>query len=620
MERAQEAASSRHGVIAGAVATPHGLPTGVVRLVGLAAFLSLLIQNGFPWGFQTYAWFNALNIILAVLYTLDLLFALQRSRHRKLTFSMRRFEYLGLLSFGVVALGTALVSFTARERILDVLHVPSTEVLGFALLKLFLLGVVAIQASRAALRLFVSGVRPELVLAASFVILIAVGTLLLVLPRAGASPEHRIGPVDALFTATSAACVTGLGVRDTGGDFSTFGQMVIMGLFQIGGLGIISFVAFLSVFSTPALPVSQMVIFRQVVNAPAASDLKRQFTGILLTTFLIEAIGVLLLLRFYPGNGDWLAALGWSSFHAVSAFCNAGFALQSDSLVPYANNAGLILSVCLLIILGGLGFLVIPELLTWRHTRGLWFRLSRTPVFRRFIPFRSIARYSLAPRLSVQAKLALSVMIALLLIGFVGFWVLEKGHLLAKCDPGASVLASVFQSVTARTAGFNTVPIQDLQPPTIVLLLVLMVIGANPVSTGGGIKTVSFGILLLALRAMITRRDRVEAFGRTIPTRTLFAALAVFGIYILSAVTGVFLLTITDPRFTFQQQVFEVISALSTVGLSMGITADLSVAGKLVICVAMFIGRVGPISLVLSVFHSPQPLTYEFPEEEVVVG
>jgi trk system potassium uptake protein len=210
--------------------------------------------------------------------------------------------------------------------------------------------------------------------------------------------------------------------------------------------------------------------------------------------------------------------------------------------------------------------------------------------------------------------------LVLLVVGMLVFWMLEHQHMLRGRPASESLLVAAFQSVTPRTAGFNTVPTGQLQSATLVFLMMLMMIGANPVSTGGGIKTVSFAILLLALRAMVTRRDRVEAFGRTVPAKTLFAALSVFVLYVISAGLGIFLLALFDPGLNMQDRVFEVISALSTVGLSTGITAELSPGSKLVLCVAMFVGRVGPISLVLSVFHGGRTLTYEYPEEEVVVG
>jgi trk system potassium uptake protein TrkH len=348
------------------------------------------------------------------------------------------------------------------------------------------------------------------------------------------------------------------------------------------------------------------------VNAPALSDLKRQIAGILLATGLIELVGVVLIYQFLPRDEDPLSRINWSVFHAVSAFCNAGFALQSDSLVRFQADTGLVFTFMALIVLGGLGFLVIPELLGYRFTRG--------PLFRRLAFFRRLHAGQTPARLSVQTKLGLRVTLALLAAGLIGFWVLEFNHTLRGRPIGEGFLIAAFQSVTPRTAGFNTVPIDGLQDATLVMLMMLMVIGACPVSTGGGIKTVSFGILLLALRSMVTRRERVEAFGRTIPAKTLFAALSVFVLYVVSAGAGLFLLAWFDSQMQLQDQVFEVISALSTVGLSTGITASLSPASKLVLCVAMFVGRVGPISLVLSVFQSRPVLAYEFPEEEVVVG
>lgn len=600
--------------------TPHGIASKWMRVAAFFALFSLVLEHGFVLPPATRGWFGALNIILTAVYSLDLVLALFKPPGPRHNLASRRLEYGALVLFFLLVLVNGTLLRFGNDTLLRLFHAPSSGALVMSLLRVLLVWLIGVQALRAAQRLMVLGMRPEFVLALSFAILIAGGTLLLLLPNASARAERPIGAVDALFTATSAACVTGLTVRDTGSDFSRLGQMIILGLFQAGGLGIITFVAFLSVFSSRALPVPQMVIFRQAVNAPASSDLKRQFIGIVLTTSVIELTGIILLFHFLPSQGDFLQHLFSSVFHSVSAFCNAGFALQPDSLVPFRENPGVILSISLLIVLGGLGFLVIPELLTYKPQSGTLFRLTRSALFRRLTFFRWVSPVQRTTRLSIQAKLALSVMGALLLVGFVGFWLLEANHLLRAQSTADGFSASFFQSITARTAGFNTVPIEQLQNSTLILLMVLMVIGANPVSTGGGIKTVSFGILLLALRAMITRRDRVEAFGRTIPTTTLFAALSVFGIYVLSAVLAVFCLSLTDPAFSVEQQTFEVVSALSTVGLSTGITPHLSVPGKLIICAAMFVGRVGPISLVLSVFHRPRGARFEFPEEDVVVG
>jgi trk system potassium uptake protein len=592
--------------------TPHGIPAKWIRVAGVLVLVSLLLQHGFPLPASTAAALNWLNALLAGILVADLALALGQSRNRKKTFELRRFEYILLGLFAGLLVLDAMLPGAARQALVDFLHMDSPGALLFSLINLFVLLSVCIQLLRATQRLFGAGVRPELILAGSFATLIAIGALLLLLPNSTLRTGTPIGMVDALFTATSATCVTGLVVRDTGTGFSSFGQMVILALFQLGGLGIITFVAFLSVFSTRTLPVPQMIIFRRIVNAPTYSDLKRQILGVLMATALIELVGVVLIYQFLPAIGDPFARIKWSVFHAVSAFCNAGFALQHDSLIAYQNNAGLMCSIMGLILLGGLGFLVIPELLRYP--------LTRAPFFRQITFFRRLHAGQAPGRLSVQARLSLLAMAILLAVGFAGFWALESNHILREQTAGDSLLITAFQAVTPRTAGFNTVPIDQLQGPTLVFLMMLMVIGANPVSTGGGIKTVSFAILLLALRALVLRREKVEAFGRTIPARTLFAALSVFVLYVIAASVGVFLLALFDPQFTLQQQAFEVVSALSTVGLSTGITADLSPASKLVLCLAMFIGRVGPISLVLSVFQSRHSLSFEYPEEDVVVG
>lgn len=592
--------------------TPHGLPVAWLRTAGGLVFFSLILHHGFPFGDIADNWLNGLNFFLAAVFCADLVLASRAVRKRSQVFGARRVEYWLLGGFIVLVVLTWVLPSAAVGRLASFLHLESRGELTCNLVKLFLLFSLCVQWLRATNRLFGKGTRPELILAGSFATVIVIGTFLLLLPNATSVGREPTGMVDALFTATSATCVTGLVVRDTGTDFSGFGQTIIFALFQVGGLGIVTFVALLSFFSARALPVPQMVVFRQIVNAPTRSDLKRQIVGIVLAAVVIELTGAMLLYQFLPAEGDALTRIQWSLFHAVSAFCNAGFALQADSLEGFQTSPGLNLTIMSLIILGGLGFLTISEL--------VGFRLTRLPIFRRLNLFRRLHAGQLPARLSVQTKLGLTVMVALLVAGLLGFWILEANHLLRDNSFGESFLISAFQSVTPRTAGFNTVNIGQLQDATLLLLIMLMVIGANPVSAGGGIKTVSFGILLLALRAMVARRERIEAFGRTIPARTLVAALSVFVIYMISAGIGVFLLSVLDPQLAFKSRVFEVISALSTVGLSTGITAELSPASKLVLCVAMFVGRVGPLALVLSVFQSGRALAYEFPEEEVVVG
>lgn len=592
--------------------TPRFLQTAWVCVAGVVAVASLVVQHGFPVGARLSPWLRWLDVALALVLVVDLVGALFKARPRRRAWELRRIEVFllaGLLTIGALAW---LAPDALQERLLKFLHAASPGALSFALVQFWLLLSLGTQTLRATRRLFGRGVRPELVLAGSFAALIALGTLLLWVPNSTAPSAPPISLVDAWFTATSATCVTGLVVRDTGTEFSSLGQMIILALFQMGGLGIITFVAFLSVFATRALPVPQLVVLQQVIRAPAASDLRRLIFGILALTALVELSGVILLLAFLPAGGDALERLEWCVFHSVSAFCNAGFAFQVDSLVDYRGNLGMMVTFMLLIVLGGLGFLVVLELVNYRFTRTRHFR--RLGFFRRLHAGRTPAR------LSTQTQLAVRVTAALLFLGFVGFWGLEHAHLLRDMPLGEGLLAAAFQSVTARTAGFNTVEIGDLRTATLLLLMLLMVVGASPLSMGGGIKTVSFGLLLLALRAMVLRRDRVELFGRTVPTMTLVTALSVFVLYTLCAGVGTFLLACFDPHLTLRDQMFEVISALSTVGLSTGITAQLSVPSKAVLCVAMFIGRVGPLALVLCLFQGRRAVSYDFPEAELVAA
>jgi potassium uptake TrkH family protein len=590
---------------------PTGLPRGVLLTVGLLAVAALLTEHGFLLDSALTYWVNLLESLLAGAYLSDRVVMLMRGPNRWTVLRRRGFEYGVLALFVLLAVGLV-GSPSGTSSALQFLHQEAPRDLGLRLLKLFLLANVLVQLLRLQQRLLFRGIRPEWILAGSFAMLILAGTLLLLLPRVSAVPDKPIRLLDALFTATSASCVTGLSVRDTGTEFTPFGQGILLALFQAGGLGIMTFVAFLAVTSAESLPVPQMLAFRQMVGARTPAILRRQVWAIIAFTGCVEAVGTAALYACLPPEQDRLAKLSWSVFHAVSAFCNAGFALSSDSLTAYQGHTGVMLTMTGLIVLGGLGFLVVTDLL------GL--QVSRLPVVRS-VPW--VRRYNQrvpVHRLPVQTRLSVLVTGVLLVVGFAGFWMLEAGHILQNQPLPTQFWTSAFQSVTARTAGFNTVPIQQLQPATLLLLVALMVVGACPVSTGGGIKTVTLAVLLLALRSLLGGRERIEIYGRALPQRVLLAALAVVLLYVLVAGLGVFGLALCDPRIPLRSGLFEVVSALSTVGLSTGITAQLSPGSQLILCALMFIGRVGPISLVLSVVRMARPARYQYPEEDLVVG
>lgn len=601
------------GRIAGArLETPRFI-RAAMTLFGLTAAVSMVLQEGFPIGSGLGRWLNWLDVFLAAGFAVGLLAEVSRSKRRREILHRRRADIL-ILCILIFALG--LVWALPRATVAgwaSLFHQATAADFAFSIVQLFLLANVSIQILRALQRVFEMAIRLELLLGGSFAAVILVGALLLLMPLAKGRVGTPISILDALFTSTSAVCVTGLVVRDPGMDYSTLGQMIIMSLFQIGGLGIGTFVAFISVFSARTLPIPQMAAFRQMFSASAMDDMKRRIAGIVVLTLLIEGAGAASLYAAVPRSGDVFNHVKWAVFHSVSAFCNAGFALQTDSLEFARTDVAVNMTIMCLIVLGGLGFLVLPELLAVLARSPEWLPLAlrrRADRFRRAVP----------PRLTIQTRISLNVTFVLIVAGFLGFWWLERGHLLHGMAAGDSLLASAFQSITARTAGFNTVPVGDLQQATLILIIVLMVIGGCPVSTAGGIKTVTFGVLILALRSMLYERQNVEAFRRTLPARAFFTALNVAVLYAVTAVTCVFLLAVFDPQLGLRDTTFEVVSALSTVGLSTGITAGLSAGSKLVLCAAMFIGRVGPIALVLSVFQSRGKVEYEYPTEDVVVG
>jgi len=485
--------------------------------------------------------------------------------------------------------------------------------LSLASVQLFLVLILALRATRAQEKYISSKIPSEYFLVCSFALLITCGTLLLWLPGARAPQAAPLDLSDAFFTATSASCVTGLAVRDTGADFSLFGQLIILTLFQVGGFGIITFVAFGSVLAAKSFSLPQAVALRDLTSSPSLADARRFITHVVLWMLLVESVGAVLLYASSPATATPLERIFWSVFHSVSAFCNAGFALQGDSFVPWQGALGANFVLMGLIVLGGLGMPVTRELVKHRPTRA--------PFFRRFAYFRRRHQGQVYKRLSLQTRLSLWMTAALLVIGLGGFWLLEGDGLLAGMEPGRAALVSAFQSVTTRTAGFNSVPLGEISDASLVLMVSLMAVGAGPVSTGGGIKTVTFAVLLITLRAMVKGRPTVEVGGRSLPRALIRGALSVFVLYVLAATAIVFVLSLSDPQIPMGDRVFESISALSTVGLSTGVTGDFGGPGRLVLCLAMFVGRVGPLALVLSVFRSRHAGgDYHYPTEDLVVG
>ncbi|MBL7157675.1 MAG: Trk family potassium uptake protein [Candidatus Omnitrophica bacterium] len=443
---------------------------------------------------------------------------------------------------------------------------------------------------------------PPQILVVSFLCAILVGTVLLSMPFATQSGK-RAPLIDSLFTATSATCVTGLIVRDTGSYFSTFGKLVIFILFQMGGLGIMTFSTLFAVFLGRKLTIRDDLVIQKTMAPNKVQNLTTLIKYIIFITLGIEFLGAACLALRWARLVDWPLGkiLINSVFHSVSAFCNAGFSLFSTSFASFLGDTYINLTMILLIIIGGIGFIVILEV----------------PRLARRKPFYHV---------SIQTKVALSISFGLIAIGALLFFLIEQNNTMSGFSAKEKVLGSVFQSVTTRTAGFNTLNIGSLATPTLCFFVFLMFIGASPGSTGGGIKTCTFGVLLATAFSMLKNRDRVSLFKKTIPKEVVRKALVVVFLALGWIFIAVVLLTFAEHNKAafldnfFLRILFEVVSAFGTVGLSTGITSTLSAAGKMIIIVTMFTGRVGPLTLALAIALQHEKMAYTYPEEKIMIG
>ena len=452
---------------------------------------------------------------------------------------------------------------------------------------------------------WLANLSPASTLTLFFAVSILVGAMLLATPLASTGPA--VSFVDALFTATSAQCVTGLTVVDTGTAFSLFGQIVILALIQVGGLGITTFSIYLFIYLRTGVGLrDRWIVNETLVHTPVRSinDLVR---AVIHLTLLIEALGAACLALVFVPQFGWVTGGYYAIFHSVSAFCNAGFALFSDNLISYRGNPVVNLTIMALIILGGLGFLVIKELLDIRR------RLTNRERW----------------RLSLHSKLVLLTSTLLIAVGWLAILALELGNgTFHNATFGEALWVTLFQSVTTRTAGFNTVDLNAFGVPTIFLMIVLMFIGASPGSTGGGVKTTSLAVFLAALYSRLKGYRVTSIFKRTIPEETVSKTLTLFllaalwiGVMtffvLLAEVTGS---TGSQTHGVLLDYLFEVVSAFGTVGLSLGITPKLTVAGKLLITLLMFVGRIGLLTFAFVVVKQAGRDETVYAEENIMIG
>lgn len=432
----------------------------------------------------------------------------------------------------------------------------------------------------------VAHLNPTKKIALSFLGVILVGSLLLSLNIANKLPV--LPYLDNLFVATSATCVTGLVPMVVIDQYSLFGQLVIVLMIQIGGLGFLTFLSLMMLKMRKKLTLQSRIVLQEALNQPSLNEIQTLVTKVVRYTFLVEAIGmVLLAFAFVPDYG-FVQGTYYAFFHSISAFCNAGFdLLGSSSLLKYQTNIIVNITVPLLIILGGLGFVV-------------WFDCFDTyKKEKKKNKEAEIAR--IWKKLHVHTKLVLIITILLIVSGTVLFFVCEYSNItMNELSLFDKLQVSFFQSVTLRTAGFATVNIADLFTHTKLWMCLFMLIGGSPAGTAGGIKTVTFAIVCLMIYNIYHGRREVILFQRRIKKRLIIRAFAICAIAITFIYTGLFVLTISEPTIGFIDILFEAVSAFATVGLSASVTPILSSVGKVVIIILMYIGRIGPIALLLT--------------------
>ena len=419
---------------------------------------------------------------------------------------------------------------------------------------------------------------------------ITAGTLLLQLSWSTADGQG-LSLVDAFFTATSAVCVTGLSVIDIGTRLSGFGQVVVLLLIQAGGLGIMTLSTMAAVVVGKRIGLVDRLTMKEAIGVDELAGLVRLMRIVMISALAIEGTGAILLTFLFARDFPPAQAAWYGVFHAVSAFNNAGLSLFATSLEAYVGDIWVNLVSVALIVLGGIGFYVLADV--WRNGR----------------------------RLSLHSRLVIWLSAGLLLAGMAVILSVEWANpaTLGSLPPGERLLAAAFQSVTPRTAGFNTVSIGQFRDGTLLVLIILMLIGASPGSTGGGMKTTTFWVLLASVHAILTGRDEIVVFHRRLSRLVTDKALVILVLTLAVLFVTTVLLTLTE-RFSFLDVLFEAVSAYSTVGLSTGITSQLSVVGRLLLPMTMFVGRLGPITVALAVAQRHRAAGVRYPEDRVMVG
>lgn len=565
--------------------------------IALLAFTTFIVQYGFYISDKLNQILNIVNIFVFLLFIFYQSGRIYYADDRNEYIRTRWFDLLIML---LIIIHTILFMFFPYifSSMAHTFHIFDLNLFYIVVIQIYIIISLIIKGARLSHVIAEFKIQPAKIFLISFLLLIIFGTGLLLLPRA--TVNGNISVIDALFTSTSAVCVTGLIVVDTATYFTRFGQLVILGLIQIGGLGVMTLTTFIALFFAGGLGIKERVLIGDLIEEEKLGKIKLTIIQIILTTFIIEAIGAALI--FHSMNDVDMSLsdkIFHSIFHSVSAFCNAGFSTFSENLMYEGLRYDYLSvgTVGMLIILGGLGFGTLSNL----------FDLTKIP----FKKKKNRSRY-----LTTQSKIVLTTTFILIIFGTFLTYSLEYGNTLKDLTEDQKVLASLFQSITTRTAGFNTIPIDKLLIPTSLIYILLMFIGASPGGTGGGIKTTTAFISFMAIYDFVRGKKKIEFNKRHIPDEIIHRVFIKIAFSISFLFLTTFILSISE-KFNLIDLIFEQFSAFGTVGLSRGITSYLSTTGKAVIIILMFIGRIGPITFLTSFSKEITQPKYDYPSEYI---
>ena len=571
----------------------------LISLMLIFSIISLFIENGLYRSESTLLFTSILDYIILLLFITEIVSGFVRSKYKAIFLRQNAFEIAFLVILSTLFLLNKYVNFLIdRQRLQD---------LGIYIIILRNVFVVIKMFGRVKrLNTLIKNIadQPAQTVVLSFIAVITVGTLFLMMPFATAD-NTRLGFIDSLFTATSAVCVTGLIVVDTATRFSLIGKIILLILIQIGGLGIMVLSYFLMFLLRKQVSVERSLIISYMLNEDDMTLLYDSIKKIVRTTFIIELVGFMFLaIPLSRLSGMSLNALFYALFHSVSAFCNAGFSLFTENLAGFTSDIPVNITIAGLIILGGIGFSVIINVLS-----------SFRKTLRRIV----LKRREKMPRLSLNTRVVLITSGILIVLGMLLIYASEHGNSLIDLDIKTQYLAAFFQSVTLRTAGFNTIDFTALNRFTYLLMIVFMFIGGASGSTAGGVKVNTISVVGGYIKSIIQNREEVTIFNQSISTDLINKAFSLLFLHLTIIFLGNIVLTMTE-RFEATPILFEVVSALGTVGLSAGITPYLTTGEKVVVTMLMVIGRVGPLTVVaaLSQRKRRHPITY--PQGHITIG